>query len=224
MADLDLSGALKFLGKLKKNNNKAWFDSNKDEYLESMSQFEMLVARLIDGLGSVVDLDGLTPKDCIMRIYRDVRFSKDKSPYKTGFGAGIAPGGRKSGRMGFHLHLGPGETMVASGLWEPTPEQLTRFRNTVAKDAGELQKILGSATFKRHFDGLYGEMLKTAPKGYPADHPAIELLRRKQVCVTEGFKDDVVTSARFPTLALESMKAMKPFADYLDRVALGRRG
>jgi len=172
----------------------------------------------------VEDLGGLTPKDCIMRIYRDVRFSKDKSPYKTGFGAGIAPGGRKSGRMGYHLHLGPGETMVASGLWDPTPEQLTRFRNAIVKDASDFMKITGSAAFKRHFDGLYGDVLKTAPKGYPADHPAIDLLRRKQICVTEPFKDEVVASQRFPGLAIESMKAMKPFAAWLDRVAMGHRG
>ena len=155
-----------------------------------------------------------------MRIYRDVRFSKDKSPYKTGFGAGIAPGGRKSGRMGYHLHLAPGESMVATGMWDPTPEQLTRFRNAVVKDSASLAKILGSAAFKKHFDGLWGEQLKNPPRGYPADHPAVDLLRRKQVCVTEPFADTQVTSPRFPALALDSMKAMKPFVDYLDRVAM----
>jgi uncharacterized protein (TIGR02453 family) len=219
----DLGVVLRFLSKLKNHNNKPWFDANKDEYLDAMGQFERLVARIIEGLGSIEDLDGVTPKDCIMRIYRDVRFSKDKSPYKTGFGAGIAPGGRKSGRMGYHLHVGPGATIAATGLWEPTPEQLARFREAVAKDAGDLRRIMGSGPFKKHFDGLYGEQLKTAPKGYAPDHPAIDLLRRKQVCVTEPFSDDVVTSPRFPSLALESMKAMKPFADYLDRVAMDRR-
>jgi uncharacterized protein (TIGR02453 family) len=224
MADSpDLGLALRFLSKLKKNNNKPWFDANKEEYQEALAQFEQLVGRLIEGLGSLEDLDGLSPKDCIMRIYRDVRFSKDKSPYKTGFGAGIAPGGRKSGRMGYHLHVGPGATIVASGLWEPTPEQIARFRNAIVKDAGEFKKIMGSQVFKRHFDGLYGDVLKTAPKGYPADHPEIEILRRKQVCVTEPFSDAVVGSPRFPALALESMKALKPFADYLDRVAMGSK-
>jgi uncharacterized protein (TIGR02453 family) len=156
-----------------------------------------------------------------MRIYRDVRFSKDKSPYKTGLGAGIAPGGRKSGRLGYHLHLAPGgATMAASGLWDPTPEQLSRFRNAVVKDASDFRKVLEVASFKRHFQGLYGEVLKTAPKGYPADHPEIELLRRKQVCVTETFADEVVASRRFPDLAVQSMKAMKPFVDYLNRVTL----
>jgi uncharacterized protein (TIGR02453 family) len=220
MADnLDFGLALRFLSKLKKNNNKAWFDANKDQYEASMAQFEVLVGRLIEGMSGVEDLEGLAPRDCIMRIYRDVRFSKDKSPYKTGLGAGIAPGGRKSGHMGYHLHLAPGgETMVASGLWDPTPEQLARFRDAIVKDASDFRKILRAAAFKRHFKDLYGEVLKTAPKGYPADHPEIELLRRKQVCVTESFTDDVVASARFPALAVESMKAMKPFVDYLNRL------
>jgi uncharacterized protein (TIGR02453 family) len=217
--DLDLAVALRFLSKLKKNNNKAWFDANKDQYEAAMAQFEVLVGRLIEGMSRVEDLEGLAPRDCIMRIYRDVRFSKDKSPYKTGLGAGIAPGGRKSGRLGYHLHLAPGgATMVATGLWDPTPEQLSSFRGAIMKDAGAFKKILGAASFKRHFNGLFGELLKTAPKGYPADHPEIELLRRKQVCVTEPFTDEVVGSPRFPALALESMKAMKPFVDYLDHL------
>lgn len=218
----DLGVVLRFLSRLKKNNNKAWFDANKDEYLEALAQFEGLVAGLIQGLSGTEDLDGLSPRECIMRIYRDVRFSKDKSPYRTGFGAAIAPGGRKSGRMGYHLHVGPGSTITATGLWEPTPEQLARFRNAVAEDASALRRVLGSSPFKKHFDGLYGEQLKTAPKGYAADHPAIDLLRRKQVCVTEPFADEVVTSSRFPSLALESMKAMKPFVDYLNGIAMGR--
>ena len=219
--DLDLGLALRFLSKLRKNNNKAWFDANKDEYAAAMAQFELLVGRLIEGIGRLEDLEGLAPRDCILRIYRDVRFSKDKSPYRTGLGAGIAPGGRKSGRLGYHIHLAPGgATIVASGLWEPTPEQLSRFRAAIVKDASDFRKILGSASFKRHFQGLYGEVLKTAPKGYPADHPEIELLRRKQACVTEPLADDVVASPRFPARAMQSMKAMKPFIDYLNRVTV----
>jgi len=212
--DLDLGLALRFLSK--------WFDANKDQYEAAMAQFEVLVGRLIEDMSG---LEGLAPRDCIMRIYRDVRFSKDKSPYRTGLGAGIAPGGRKSGRLGYHLHFAPGgATIVASGLWDPTPEQLSSFRGAIVKDASAFKKILGDASFKRHFNGLYGEVLKTAPKGYPADHPEIELLRRKQVCLTEPFTDDVVASQRFPALALQSMKAMKPFIDYLNRVTLqGRR-
>ena len=122
--DLDLGLALRFFSKLKKNNNKAWFDANKDEYAAAMAQFELLVGRLIEGIGRLEDLEGLAPRDCILRIYRDVRFSKDKSPYRTGLGAGIAPGGRKSGRLGYHIHLAPGgATIVASGLSPASPRR-----------------------------------------------------------------------------------------------------
>ena len=220
--DLDLRGTLRFLGQLKQNNNREWFEKNREQYEEAMAQFELLVGRLISDIGKSVDLDGITPRDCIMRIYRDVRFSKDKSPYKTGLGAGIVPGGRKSGRMGFHLHVGPGgATMVGSGLWEPTPQQLTRFRNAISEDAGAFRRIVAAAPFKRHFGEVMGDRLKTAPQGYPADHPAIELLRLKQVCVAEKFDDDTVVSRAFPGLAVESMKVMRPFIAYLEEVARG---
>jgi len=216
----DLHTALRFLADLADNNTRPWFEANRGRYEEAMGQFESLVAALLTGVGKWEDLEGLTPKDCIMRIYRDVRFSRDKRPYKTGFGAGIAPGGRKSGRMGYHLHLGPGgATMVAGGLWDPTPLQLAGFRNAIVKDAAPFTKILAAASFRKHFGTLTGDSLKTAPRGYPADHPHVDLLRRTQVCVSETFADSQVTSPEFPRLALQSMKAMKPFLDYLTEVA-----
>ena len=220
--DLDIGIALRFLKQLVRNNSKPWFDEHRADYEKAAAQFEHLVAQLITGIGKVQDLDGVTPKDCIMRIYRDVRFSKDKSPYKTGFGAGIAPGGRKSGRLGFHLHLEPnGATMAAAGLWEPDPRQLARFRDAIVKDAGPFHKITDAADFKRHFVEVMGDALKTAPKGYPADHPEVALLRQKQICVFEEFGDDVVASREFPGLLVSSFRVMKPFVDYLNRVAMG---
>ncbi len=220
--DPGLRSALQFLSGLGKNNNKQWFEANREQYEQAMNQFEVLVGQLIAGLGKVVDLDGVTPKDCMMRIYRDVRFSKDKSPYKTGLGAGIVPGGRKSGRIGYHLHLQPdGKSMAAGGLWEPTPQQLSKFRQAMDAGAGPFKKILSSAQFKRHFQELTGEKVKTAPQGYPSDHPEIELLRYKQVCVMERFDDKAVASPEFPALVLESLKAMKPFIDYLNQAAMG---
>jgi uncharacterized protein (TIGR02453 family) len=220
--DLNLGPVLKFLAGLAKNNNKPWFEAHRDQYEESMGSFEVLVGRLIHGLSGLEELEGLQPKDCIMRIYRDLRFSKDKSPYKTGLGAGIAPGGRKSGRVGYHLYLGPnGATMAASGLWDPTPQQLSRFRDAITENAAPFLKITGASAFKKHFGEVVGDSLKTAPKGYPADHPQLDLLKKKQICVSEKFPDEVVGSARFPELALESFRSMKPFIDYLDDVAPG---
>jgi uncharacterized protein (TIGR02453 family) len=221
--DLDLGVSLRFLSQLAKNNNKPWFDEHKADYEKAAAQFELLVAELISGMSKVEDLGALAPRDCIMRIYRDVRFSKNKSPYKTGFGAGIVPGGRKSGRLGYHIHLGPnGATMAAGGLWDPEPPQLSRFRDAIVKDAGPFHKIAGAADFKRHFSTVTGDALKTAPKGYPPDHSEIDLLRQKQVCVSEKFSDETVTSREFPGLMLKSLRAMKPFIDYLNRAVLDK--
>ena len=212
---------MKFLAGLSKNNNKPWFEAHREQYEQSMALFETLVGRIITGMSVLEDLEGLAPKDCIMRIYRDVRFSPDKSPYKTGLGAGIAPGGRKSGRLGYHLHLGPkGATMVAGGMWDPAPDQLARFRDAIVKDASRFLAIVGAAPFRKHFVEVSGETLKTAPKGYAPDHPQLGILRLKQVCVSEKFPDEVVTSAGFSARAVESMKAMKPFIDYLNTVAV----
>ena len=218
----DLGLVLQFLSRLSKNNNRQWFETNKAEYEKAMAQFEIFVGRLIAGLSKVEDLDGVSPRDCIMRIYRDVRFSRDKSPYKTGLGAGIAPGGKKSGRLGFHVHLAPnGATMIAGGMWDPTPQHLSRFREAISSDARSFKKILNSSAFKSHFGQLTGDALKTVPKGYPADHPDLELLRQKQVCASETFKDEVVVSSKFSEMAVVSLKALKPFIDYLNDVAVG---
>ena len=212
---------LQFLSRLKKNNNKQWFEKNKEHYQEAMEQFESLIAQLITRLSATLDLDGVTPKECVMRIYRDVRFSKDKSPYKTGMGAGIVSGGRKSGRLGYHMHVEPnGATMVAGGLWDPTPQQLLKFRAAIDKDPSGFKRILASKQFKTHFGKLTGATLKTTPQGYAGDHPEIELLRRKQICVMEQFEDDAVVSSKFPHLAEASIKAMKPFIDYLNQLIL----
>ncbi|MGO9308271.1 MAG: DUF2461 domain-containing protein [Spirochaetia bacterium] len=218
---IDLGPVLDFLARLRKNNNKPWFDKNREQYESAMAQFESLVARLMSDLGKIEDFSGVTPKDCIMRIYRDVRFSKDKTPYKTGLGAGIVPGGRKSGRLGYHVHLAPnGETMIAGGLWEPTPPQLSRFRDAISRDASRFKEILQSGAFRRHFGQLTGEKVKTVPQGFSRDHPEIELLRHKQVCVSESFADAAVLSPRFPAEAAESLRAMKPFIDYLNKIIL----
>ncbi|MGA2762063.1 MAG: DUF2461 domain-containing protein [Spirochaetia bacterium] len=217
----DLRPALQFLSRLSKNNTRDWFEQNREHYETAMEEFGILVGQLITGLGKGEDLDGVTPKDCIMRIFRDVRFSKDKSPYKTGLGAGIVSGGRKSGRIGYHVHLQPGgRTMVGGGMWEPAPQQLSKFRSAISKDAGDFRKIMESSGFKRHFGELVGEQVKTAPQGYAADHPQIDLLRYKQVCVMERFDDDVVSSPTFPTLAVQSLTAMKPFIDFLNKITL----
>lgn len=223
MADSpDLGLALRFLSKLKKNNNKPWFDANKEEYQEALAQFEQLVGRLIEGLGSLEDLDGLSPKDCIMRIYRDVRFSKDKSPYKTSMTASIGPGGRKSRGYPYYLHIAPGNhSMLAGGCHEASTEQLARWRSAVDKDASTVKKLISRKDFVAAFGGLSGDKLAKAPKGYAADHPELELLRLKQITVMHTVMDKELLSPSPVPSCVAVFKIMKPFLDYLGSILPG---
>jgi uncharacterized protein (TIGR02453 family) len=154
-----------------------------------------------------------------MRIYRDIRFSKDKSPYKTNMSATIAPGGKKSSSLGYHLHLQPHEeSLIAGGLYMPTPEQLAKFRKAIDQDATPFKAIIKDKDFKKYFGTLDGEKVKTAPQGYSSEHPEIELLRFKQVVVVHRTSDETVLSPAFGGHTIKVFKAMKPFLDYLNRI------
>jgi uncharacterized protein (TIGR02453 family) len=217
MKDMDLRPVLDFLSGLKRHNNRAWFEENRSAYDIAKARFENFVDQLIGEYGKIEDLGGITAKDCVMRIYRDTRFSKDKSPYKTNMSATIAPGGKKSTRLGYHLHLQPhNETLVAGGLYMPTPEQLATFRATIGRDAAPYKAVINDKEFKKYFGMLEGEKVKTIPQGYSRDHPEIELLRFKQVVVVHRLPDEMVLSPQFSTHLIKTFKAMKPFLDYLN--------
>jgi len=219
MNNTDLKPVLDFLGDLKGHNNKAWFEEHRPAYDTARTHFEHFVDQLIGEYGRLEDLGGITAKDCIMRIYRDTRFSKDKSPYKTSMGATIAPGGKKSAQLGYHLHMQPhDETLIAGGLYMPTPEQLAKFRAAIDRDAAPFKTILENKEFKKYFGTLEGEKVKTVPQGYTRDHPEIELLRFKQVVVVHRLSDEMVLSPKFSTHVLKTFTAMKPFLDYLNTI------
>lgn len=211
-----LKPILDFLAQLKRHNDRAWFDKHRENYENAKGLFEGFVTGLIHGIGEFDEVGGLASKDCVMRIYRDVRFAKDKSPYKTNFAAHIAPGGRKSGRLGYYLHLSPGDTLVAGGLYMPEPTQLGGFRAAIARDASPFKKILAAKEFKKQFGELEGEALKKAPKGFAPDHPDIGLLKLKQAIVSRAFSDKDVLAPGFGRQVLAAAKAMKPFLDYLN--------
>jgi uncharacterized protein (TIGR02453 family) len=220
----ELKPVLEFLRGLRAHNNRAWFERNRGAYETAKGQFEAFVALLIEGLGELEDLHGISPKDCVTRIYRDVRFSADKSPYRTSMGAHLAPGGRKSPRLPYYLHIAADDgSLIAGGLYMPTPVQLVKFRQAIDRDAARFRAIIKDAEFKRCFRALEGEKVKTAPKGYPRDHPEIDLLRFKQVMVVHHVSDAGVTSAKFPAHSLRVFAAMKPFLDYLNADGPQRR-
>lgn len=217
----DLEPTLAFLGDLRENNNRTWFNDNRIRYEEASAAFQALVEYIISNLEKVVDLRGVSAKDCIFRINRDIRFSKDKSPYKSNMGAEIAPGGRKSGNLGYYVHLAPhDESLVAGGLYMPTSEQLAKFRSAVAKDAAPFKRITHASAFVRYFGEVAGDRLTTAPQGYSRDHPEIDLLRLKQVMLVHHFTDKQVRARGFPAETVQVLKAMKPFNDYLKRILL----
>jgi uncharacterized protein (TIGR02453 family) len=217
--DINLEPVLIFLNALSKHNNKPWFDQNRAAYEQAREMFEQFINLLIDEFRASDDLQDLSAKDCISRIYRDIRFSKDKSPYKTNMWATIAPGGKKATKMGYHIALEPqGRSLIAGGMWEPSPEQLIKFRQAIDHDASGFKKIIRDRTFIDNFGKVEGEKLKTAPQGYDRSHPEIELLQFKQVVVVHYYSDDQVLADDFLNQVISSCRAMRPFLDYLNNV------
>lgn len=215
----DLTPVFPFLRDLSRHNDRAWFEQNRPAYEAARGQFERFVAALIDAIDAFDPLEGVQAKDCLFRIHRDVRFSRDKSPYQTHFGASIAPGGRKAQRMGYYIHLEPGDrSLVAGGLYAPEADQLARFRADIAQDARDFRAILAAPAFVQAFGAVQGDQLKTAPQGYDRAHPDIDLLRLKQVIVVRNFSDGAVLAPGFAVEVSESCRAMQPFLTYLDSV------
>jgi uncharacterized protein (TIGR02453 family) len=216
----DLKPVLTFLSSLQKNNNRPWFEKNRPAYEQAKGLFEDFVDELILGLGAVEDMKGVTAKDCVMRIYRDIRFSKDKTPYKTNMAASIGPGGKKSFHFQYYLHLEPQDaSMVAGGLHEPESAQINKFRSAISRDSRKFKAIVAGKSFKQYFGEVGGEKLKTAPQGFDRDHPEIELLRLKEVVAVHRLTDEMVLSPGFAAHVIKACTAMKPFLDYLSSMA-----
>ena len=214
---------LDFLKKLKNNNNREWFDSNKTEYLASKEIFEEFVSELIKGINKFdkkVSLD-LKPKDCTFRIYKDVRFSKDKTPYKNNMSASINPGGKKSNIPGYYFHLEPDGCFLAGGVYMPMPDVLKAIRQEIDYNPLPLINVLKSSSFKKEFNGLDEEdKLKNPPKGFNKDHAHSEILKNRHFIVSQKFENKVILKKEGLIKTLDSFKAMYPFLDYL-RKAIG---
>jgi len=208
-----------FLEDLKENNTREWFTANKLLYETAYRQVEAFVQQVIDGVvGFDKDIEPVAASRCIFRIYRDVRFSKDKLPYKTNFGASIAKGGRKMGTAGYYLHLEPGGSFVGGGIYMPEAATLKNIRSEIYFNSTEFTSILKEKEFKKIYGGLGDfDKLKKAPKDFPADFTDIELLKyRSYICMREVTKKEAL-SADYAELVIKSFKAMKPFVDFLNR-------
>ena len=217
----NLQPTLQFLDELSRNNNKAWFELHRPEYEKVRGAFEALINDLIDEFRGEDNLQNLNARNCIARIYRDIRFSRDKSPYKTNLAAVIGPGGWKSDLFGYYLHLEPQDrSMAAGGVYDPSPEQLERFRQSIDKHYSRFREVASAPAFVDTFGGLQGERLKTAPKGYDKNHPEIELLQLKQITVIHRFTDQEVLSSDFEARLAKAFRAMRPFLNYLSEIGL----
>jgi uncharacterized protein (TIGR02453 family) len=214
------TSTFKFLKDLKKNNNKTWFEKNKSGYLDAKDDAEHFVEQLIQGLGKVdANIAPLHVKDTTYRIYRDIRFSSDKTPYKTHMGAFLNKGGKKVPTAGYYFHAQPGRSMAGGGLWMPMPAELSKVRQEIDYNFGEWTKILGDRKFKKYFpEGLdKEEILSRPPKGYDAENPAIEFLKLKSFVVTRSLTDAEMTSPSILKEVLNTFASMKAFVNFLNR-------
>ena len=213
---------IKFLKDLKKNNNREWFDANRPVYDKAKADFDGFVEKLIAALIKTDPrLAGLQVKDCIFRIYRDVRFSKNKDPYKTNFAASVNIGGKKSPNGGFYIHIEPEGgwgSFIGGGYWMPEAPTLKKLRQEVEFNHEEFFKILKDKNFKKHFKEMEVHKLSRVPKGMDPEHPAAEYLKYTSFLVTEELMATDIKSPDLIKKCVSAYKAMLPFLDFLNRV------
>ena len=215
------AATIKFLKDLKKNNNKPWFDANRKQYETAKEDFEGFVQKIIDKhTKKDASLKELKAKNCLFRINRDVRFSKDKSPYKTNFGAHINGGGKKSILAGYYFHLEPGESFVGGGLWMPMPPELKKIRQEIDYNFKEFKKIIDSKKFK----SVYGDLSRSSeyslvnvPQGFEKDNPAAEDLKLKSYVGMKKIKEADLTSKELEKQVAEAFEALQPLVEFINR-------
>ncbi len=208
---------LDFLTTLKANNDREWFNKNKPLYIEQHGQIISFAEELLGLMNQHDHLETPNGKKSIYRIYRDTRFSKDKTPYKTHWGGYFKRATAKL-RGGYYFHIESGNSFVGGGFWAPNPADLKRVREEIDADDQEFRGIVNTKAFTKTFGSLLGDQLKSAPKGYPKDHPAIDLLRYKQYLLMHKFTDKEVLSADFPQKVTDIFRQMRPFFDYMSEV------
>ncbi len=214
----DLKSVFTFLAELNQNNDRTWFLAHKDQYEKAKDTLEVFVFSLFPAL----DIDPGTQKASYWfhRIYRDARFSADKTPYKPNFGAVLDQGGKKAKGLGAFFHFQPGnETLVAGGLWNPEPATLKNFRLDMEDGPRAFLQILDSPDFKKYLKFQDGYKLTRVPRGFDADHPAAELLKLKKVVAWRTFSDQEVLSPGFASEVVATVKALKPFLGYLEEAS-----
>lgn len=212
---------LQFLAELKENNNKEWFTANKPRYETAKKEFEQFVDGLITRIASFdPSVAHFTAKDCVFRIYRDVRFSADKSPYKSHLGAHVSAAAKRSEihtRAGYYIHIEPGASMLAGGAYVPESQWLKAIRQEISYNLEEFKGILNAQDFKQFFGEIEGEKLKKVPADYSPDHPGIELLKHKSFLASHKPTDKQLVSHDFLDHCGRVFKALSPLDQFLNR-------
>jgi len=205
--------SFKFLKDIRANNNRDWFGENKDRFKLANENMKAFLAAMNDEMNKFDEIE----KTKLFRIYRDVRFSKDKTPYNSHFSMSMNRAGVHR-RGGYYLRITPGDTVVVGGFFGPEPKDMKLIRSHIAQDDKPLRKVLKLKKIKDTFNGLEGDAVKTAPKGYSKDHPAIDLLRHKQLFLKRHFKDKEVTDKNFMKEVVKTFKNIQPFFDYMSEI------
>jgi uncharacterized protein (TIGR02453 family) len=214
-----ITAVLPFLRDLEKNNDRDWFHANKPVYDQVRKEFEAFIDSLIPAIArfdaTVKFIEG---KDCIFRIFRDVRFNKDKSPYKTNFGAFISKGGRKSHGPGYYFHLQPGECFLSGGVWMPEPEVMKKIRQEIYYNYDEFTHILGERAFRKYFSGIDDwDRQKLPPREYPKDFAGIELLKNRSFTISHPLEEKMLGKKDLADFVVKVYRVMLPYNEFLRR-------
>ena len=208
-----------FLNQIKINNNRPWFEKNRPAYENARVEYLVFITKLLDGIRKIEKIPEKEPVKYIQRIYRDIRFSKDKTPYKTFFSS-IIERGPENRKCPLYIQIQPGRSMIGGGIWDPAPEILKKIRQEIDYNGAGLKKIINSKNFIKYFKEISGSRLARPPKGYEADNPNIEFLKFKQLFVQRIFDNELVLSANLIPEMLKSYKAALPFFNFFD-MAMG---
>jgi uncharacterized protein (TIGR02453 family) len=212
---------IKFLKDLKKNNNKPWFDANRKRYEDAKQDYAQFIQTILEKHSKKDPaIKDLKAKDCMFRINRDIRFSKDKSPYKSNFGASMNRGGKKSIYAGYYFHLEPSESFVGGGLWMPTPPDLKKLRQEIDYNLDEFKKIVSSKKFKAVYGGLYtGDdvSLSKVPQGFEKDNPAAEYIKLKCFIATKKLTEADITGKTLEKQVLEAFETLQPLVEFINK-------
>jgi len=213
-----MENIIEFLKALQKHNDRDWFNANRKQYEIAKREMENLLNKVIPLISSIdPSVNSLTAKECIFRIFRDVRFSKDKSPYKTNFGGFIVKGGRKGINAGYYIHIEPGASFIGGGMYMPQSDILKKLRQEILYNTEEFKNIINDKKFVNLFGQIEGDKLKRPPKDFPADFPEIELLKFKSYVVLHPLTDNGIMSDSFINNMMEVFQAMQPLNKFLNK-------